>query len=258
MDKKILIIGESCVDRFVYGVAQDRKCPEAPVFILTPSGSTENPGMAKNTLANVESLIVDNKDIRCDLITNQQNIIKERFIDAGSNYLLLRVDHNEGSVDRVSPEKIHKDKLGQYDVIVISDYNKGFLHEDDIEYICENHDSTFIDTKKILGNFCLSAKYININNFEYSKSQPFINENLFRDKLIVTMGGAGCRFFDQIYPVEKVEVKDQVGAGDTFVASLAVKYLLTGKGDIIESIKFANACATDVVKRKGVVVPAIF
>ena len=213
--------------------------------------------MAKNTLSNTLEIVKNaGEKITCDLITNDQKIIKERFIDKASNYLLLRVDHNETNVNRISREKINKDKLQQYSAIIISDYNKGFLHEDDIEYICKNHDTTFIDTKKILGDFCSGAKYININNFEYSKSQPFIDENLFKTKLIMTMGGAGCKHLDQIYPVEKVEVKDQVGAGDTFVSALAVKYILT-KGNIIESIKFANKCATNVVKRKGVVVPEL-
>ena len=38
-----------------------------------------------------------------------------------------------------------------YDLIIISDYNKGFLLEEDIEHICSNHTNVFIDTKKILG-----------------------------------------------------------------------------------------------------------
>tara|TARA_Y100000310_G_C20561772_1_gene753429 strand:- start:85 stop:870 length:786 start_codon:yes stop_codon:yes gene_type:complete len=251
MNKKILVIGESCTDRFVYGVSQDRKCPEAPAFILTPAEISENPGMARNTLANVEALGVE-----CDIITNEQEIVKERFIDKSSNYLLLRVDRGENSIRRVALERIHEDKLRQYDAIIISDYNKGFLHEDDIEYICKSNHMTFIDTKKILGYFCEQARYININNLEYSKSQPFIDEKLFNEKLIVTMGEAGCKFRGIVYPVEEVEVIDRVGAGDTFIASLVVKYLATGGNDISESIKFANSCATDVVKRRGVVVPA--
>ena len=39
---KILVIGESCIDKFVYGFLQDRKCPEAPAFILSPNHIIEN------------------------------------------------------------------------------------------------------------------------------------------------------------------------------------------------------------------------
>ena len=245
---KILVIGESCIDRFVYGAVQDRKCPEAPAFIFSPSKNIENCGMAANTQANVKSLGVE-----CDIITSSEEIIKERFVDKTSNYLLLRVDYNENPVKRISRSKISVEKINEYDAIIISDYNKGLLEEDDIEYICKNHKLTFLDTKKILGDFCLSSTYININNFEYIKSQPFIDENLFYEKLVMTLGPRGCKYKDKIYPAEKIEVIDQVGAGDTFVAALAVKFL--EKFNINDSINFANSCATQVVRRKGVVTP---
>lgn len=242
---KILVIGESCTDRFVYGHVQDRKCPEAPAFILSPSSTSENAGMAANTQANVKSL-----GVHCDIITNLEQIIKERLVDVNSNYLLLRVDHNENSVNRIDRTNISPEKLSEYEAIIISDYNKGFLSESDIQYICQNHKLVFLDTKKILGDFCLNAKYININNFEYRKSQPFINEEYFYEKLIITLGPKGCQHKDKIYPVKKIEVIDQVGAGDTFIASLAVKF--TKNPDIAKAIRFANSCATEVVKKRGV------
>ena len=31
------------------------------------------------------------------------------------------------------------------DAIVISDYDKGFLNEEDIQWICENNNNVFID-----------------------------------------------------------------------------------------------------------------
>ena len=55
---------------------------------------------------------------------------------------------------------------------------------------------------------------------------------------------------DTIYPVETVEVKDMVGAGDTFISALCLEYLVSN--NIHSSIKFANTCATKVVQLKGV------
>ncbi len=70
-------------------------------------------------------------------------------------------------------------------------------------------------------------------------------------KLILTLGHKGCRYkVMKIYAVEKVEIKDLCGAGDTFMASLCVKYLKNS--DIVQSIDFANECATEVVQEKGV------
>ena len=42
----ILVIGDSCIDIFIYGDI-DRVCPEAPVPVFKPTSQTENPGMAK-------------------------------------------------------------------------------------------------------------------------------------------------------------------------------------------------------------------
>jgi sugar/nucleoside kinase (ribokinase family) len=64
------------------------------------------------------------------------------------------------------------------------------------------------------------------------------------------MGGEGCRFEGINFPVEKVEVKDSSGAGDSFMAALIIKYL--DSEDIITSIKFANKLASQIVKQRGV------
>ena len=94
----------------------------------------------------------------------------------------------------------------------------------------------------------MDATYININNFEYSKSEAIIDKTAFYEKLVITLGPKGCKYKDDIYSVEKTEVIDQVGAGDTFIAALTVKFLENNQID--ESIKFANSCATKAVKKK--------
>ena len=45
--KKILVIGDSCIDEFIYGKS-DRLCPEAPVPIFIPTKIISNGGMALN------------------------------------------------------------------------------------------------------------------------------------------------------------------------------------------------------------------
>jgi D-beta-D-heptose 7-phosphate kinase/D-beta-D-heptose 1-phosphate adenosyltransferase len=63
------------------------------------------------------------------------------------------------------------------------------------------------------------------------------------------MGGDGCEFNGKIYPVDKVEVLDVSGAGDTFIAALAHKF--TRESDIDKAINFANYCASQVVQMRG-------
>ena len=50
------------------------------------------------------------------------------------------------------------------------------LKESDIEFICSKHDCTFLDTKKILGDWCKDVKFIKINIHEYDRTKRFINK----------------------------------------------------------------------------------
>jgi D-beta-D-heptose 7-phosphate kinase/D-beta-D-heptose 1-phosphate adenosyltransferase len=67
---------------------------------------------------------------------------------------------------------------------------------------------------------------------------------------LVTLGSRGCKFQNKIYPVDKVEIKDMSGAGDTFISCLVVEMIKSG--DIDESINEANRSATIIVQQKGV------
>ena len=51
----IYLSGISCIDKFIY-CDINRICPEAPVPVLQPVHEWENPGMAANVVANLESL----------------------------------------------------------------------------------------------------------------------------------------------------------------------------------------------------------
>ncbi|HAS85068.1 MAG TPA: hypothetical protein DCS23_03310 [Candidatus Yonathbacteria bacterium] len=239
--KKILIVGESCRDVFVYCKA-NRLCPDIPVPALSIVNQTENPGMAMNVERNVRS-IFDN----CDIVTNEgwENVTKTRYMHLESNHMFIRVD-TDHVIPRIDIKRVPLD----YDIIAISDYNKGFLTEEDIKYLCENHDNVFIDTKKILGDWANKVKFVKINNFEYERSKDFIPKAL-DGKIIYTKGESGACFNGKIYPVrEKVEVNDVSGAGDSFFAALLVKYAETE--DIEEAIIFANECASIAVQHKGV------
>jgi len=239
--KKILVIGDSCRDIFIYCDA-NRLCPDVPVPVLNVVSQTENGGMAKNVQRNIQS------HIDCDIVTNKNwnDITKTRYVHSSTNHMFFRVDspHN---LDRIKLENIDLN----YELIVVSDYDKGFLKEDDIQFICKNHENVFLDTKKILGEWAKDAKYIKINNFEYQKSQEFIVGDL-KKKVIRTRGGDGCEFQGKTYSVERVEVKDTSGAGDSFMSGLVIEYLRSK--DIEKSINFANKCASEVVKHRGVTI----
>ena len=241
---KILIIGDSCIDKFIYGEC-DRICPEAPVPVFSPINSTKNDGMAKNVFNNFKSL-APNWDI--DFITNPNGIIKTRLVDVKTNQMLLRIDDN----DKCS-RFTGLDKLEEYDAVVISDYNKGFLTEEDIAYIGFKHPNVICDTKKQLGNWCKDLRFIKLNRSEFENNKEFIDENdWILEKLIITLDKDGCMHLGVSYPTEKVEIMDISGAGDTFVASFVYHYL--SHKSISNSIYFAQNCSLEVIEKKGVVV----
>lgn len=250
---RVLVVGDSCKDIFVYGDIT-RISPEAPIPVFVPTHEENNDGMARNVSHNIESLKMD-----ITTITNTSGIVKKRYVENRSGQMVLRVDEHD-YCDRIDKKLLHQIKDNNckpifsastdVDAIIISDYCKGYLEEEDIQWICENNDNVFVDTKKKIGTWIQDADFIKINELEYEKNHELLSESGFEDKLIVTLGSKGCRYGNQIFSVEEVPVKDVSGAGDTFLAGLVCGYL--NNNNIYEAIKFAQKCTTIVVQKHGV------
>ena len=144
---KLLIIGEYCTDRFVYGLC-NRICPEAPVPVFNPVGSKDNEGMAKNVFNNF--LSINKGKYNVDFITNKNHMLKSRIVDVKTNQMLVRIDDNDSCPRFSDMDKVMNE---EYDAIIISDYNKGFLIEEDIEKLVSEFPLSFIDSKKTLGSW---------------------------------------------------------------------------------------------------------
>ena len=137
-----------------------------------------------------------------------------------------------------------------FDAVIISDYDKGFLHEDDIKWICKNNNNVFVDTKKKLGHWINDVDFLKINDLEYESNKDFFENNSIINKTIITRGREGCLFKGDKYPTDDVPVKDISGAGDTFLAGLTTEYIRSK--DILKAIKFAQDCTKIVVQKHGV------
>lgn len=241
--KKILVIGEYGIDKFVYGKIE-RLNPEAPTPVMIPTYEKENFGMAGNVFKNLESV----GEFEVEFLGNPVPAIKTRFVEEKSNYILLRTDEND-SVQRL--EYVPKDYIASFDAVVVSDYNKGFLYPSDISEICSAAKLTFMDTKKPLGTWAMGIDWIKINDKEFKnpKHNPTTMKSIV-NSLIVTSGGNGATYKGKTYPTENANVVDVVGAGDTFMSAF-VYYKLKDK-DIDECIEFANKCSYGAVIRRGV------
>ena len=69
-------------------------------------------------------------------------------------------------------------------------------------------------------------------------------------RIIHTRGADGCDFLGKNFPVERFDIRDTSGAGDSFMAALVAEFLTTS--DIEKSIKAANSAASKVVRTRGV------
>lgn len=241
--KKILVVGEYGIDKFVYGRIE-RLNPEAPTPVLVPTHEKENFGMAGNVFKNLEST----GEFEVEFLGNPVPAIKTRFVEEKSNYILLRTDEND-DVERL--EHIPYTYIASFDAVIISDYNKGFLTPGDIRAIASAAKLSFLDTKKPLDTWAIGIDWIKINDKEFKnpKHNPTVMDSLY-ESLIVTAGGQGAIYKGKTYPTQSTNVIDVVGAGDTFMSAF-VYYKLKGKSTD-QCIEFANRCSYGAVIRRGV------
>jgi len=234
---KILLVGEYCVDEYVYGIT-NRLSPEAPVPVLTPEKTFTTPGMVGNVFKNLKAL---KKGIQIDHVFFKTDI-KTRYVDKITGYQLLRVDTKL----KKELSEIEITNLSDYDAVVIVDYNKGFITKQVIKKIIK-HPLVFVDSKKTDLRMFKNA-IIKVNKKE---STNITNINKYA-KLIITLGEDGALWNNNLFPVSKVPIRDLTGAGDTFLAALCIKYLETK--NIPESIKWANTAASIAVTKPGTAV----
>ena len=245
----VTVIGELCNDIFIYGDAK-RLSPEAPVPVLTHTHVETNMGMAGNVKQNLLSL---NPQIRIILFHQETEIKKTRFVDDKSNHMFLRVDEGEDNIDTFNLNISKTNTIKNSDIVIVSDYNKGFLNEETLIEIGKNSKLSIIDTKKKLTKEIINAfSFIKLNEHEYKTNESISNE--YKDKFIITLGMKGAKHNDIEYPSPSPkQTMDVSGAGDTFTASFILKYRETN--NISESIIFANLMASIVVSKRGVTTP---
>ena len=237
----VIVIGDKCTDKYVYGETT-RLSPEQPVPVLDKTKIEEKPGMAANTEMNLKAFGVNTV-----LLSQREEIIKTRFVDSNSGYQLMRLDETP-KVSRIANAELKMAFMHMNpDAIVVSDYDKGYLSEDDLWIICNNiNRPVFVDTKK-RRLFQKDNVYWKINKKEHDE---LVQENIpdLRN-LIVTLGSGGATWNGMIYKPQPVKVFDVCGAGDTFLAALVYKFLETRSME--NAINYANKAAAISVTHPG-------
>jgi len=236
MSNNILLIGEHCIDVYHYGKCS-RLNPEAPVPILNEEYIRKIEGMASNVKNNLVNL-----GFKIDHYKNEEIIEKHRLVDLNYKQQLLRYDI-ENKLKKIEVKHIE----GDYDIVIISDYDKGLITRNVAEYICNKYKDKpiFVDSKK-KDLTCYSNCFLKINDNEYNNLKSYNKSNC---ELIITKGRFGATYKFKNYPAEKVDVYDVCGAGDVFLAGLVYGY--SKSKDIIEGIKIANKLASISVSKFG-------
>jgi len=243
---KILVIGETCVDKFVYCNAK-RLSPEAPVPVLNPLYTVNNPGMAGNTFENVKVLA---PDATMASITQKDTITKTRYVEEKSNHMFLRVDEGEKFDCQFQWGMFADSSIAEADIVIVSDYNKGFLTNADLKEIARKSKLSILDSKRQLTNNIIEGfTFVKLN-----ESERLNNPDLTTDNIITTLGKKGAEYknvlFESPNPQDTIDVS---GAGDTFTAAFIVKYYQLK--DERTAIQFANRKASEVVSQRGVATP---
>lgn len=242
----ILVIGEKCKDKFIY-CKVPRFSPEAPVPVLNTIEVIENDGMSGNV---VKNLIALNDQLKITHWFQDELITKTRFVEKKSNHMFLRFDEGEDKISKIDLNDENISLIQEYDITIVSDYDKGYMTDEDILKIGENSKLSILDSKrKLTKEIVGSYTFIKLN-----EKEAIQNKDILSDNVIVTLGSKGTKYSDIIFPSpDPQETIDVSGAGDTFTASFILKYAETGYAT--DSIMYANKMAAIVVGKRGVATP---
>ncbi len=283
-DIKVLLIGDFMVDQYIF-CSSTRMSPEAPVPVLEPDDEFIVPGGAGNVALNMSKLGAsvsclgyigsDSQGSELKKLLNNQKINTEHLHQISDLTTIKRRYYNNGKqVLRVDYEKVLEDwcpdtssiKFDDYDVVILSDYDKGVLNNTWFSNI--KNENIFVDPKKDDLSFYSNAKIItpNLNELEKASKLKIDNndtlvevcksiiEKTNLEYIIAKKGENGMTvvgrdgFLSHIN-AHQVNNPDVTGAGDTVIAVLSLAYFKTK--NIEKSAIIANAAAAVVVGKKG-------
>lgn len=302
---KILVLGDVMWDEYIYGDA-NRISPEAPVPVVLMQKESRSPGGAFNVLKNLIDL-----DVKCSIAgvvgddengksiqqavsgfglenhflwtaTDRPTTIKTRIL--ARNQQLLRVDREySGAIfDSLQKEILAKLEtvIGDYNAVVLSDYDKGMLTSNMIEgikNICRQK-GVFISVDPQVRNFrsYKNAGIMTPNEKEASSGLDMplpqndeeamelgieIVRQLQLDSLLLTRSAKGVLLIEKaatggnvlchFIPTVAREVFDVSGAGDSVIAVYTALYA-SGVMPIVAAL-LSNIAGGIVVGRLGTV-----
>ena len=287
----ILVVGDVMLDRYWDGPTR-RISPEAPVPIVRVEASEERPGGAGNVVRSIaalggdcalvgilgddesgkrveELLISDKVLLKCIHDQAGETVAKLRVLSRNQQLIRLDFESHFSAQSISSLTENACNMLEEYDVLVLSDYQKGALNnvKQIISAARAINIPVFVDPKgddfkKYKGVTAITPNHsefiavvgdCNTENAFAEKGMNLLNE-LNLEALIITRSEKGVTLIKKTGEIENYsarakEVFDVTGAGDTFISVVATSYAAGSSFE--EAVSFANAAASVVVGKLG-------
>ena len=288
---RVLVAGDVMLDRYWSG-SSSRISPEAPVPVVNVSDCVDRAGGAANVALNIASLgasvtltgivgedeaagilsrLLEEKGIQQDFVTEPgyKTITKLRVLSRHQQ--LIRLDFEDSSAE-FNTEVFHSailKSISDYDVLVLSDYNKGSLqHVQPVIKAARKAgvhvlvDPKGSDFEKYRGASLITPNLSEFeaitgqsaNDHELDDKASALRKQLALDALLVTRSERGMTLVQEgkesvTVPTKAREVYDVTGAGDTVIGVLAAS--IAAGADIESAVVMSNIAAGIVVGRLG-------
>jgi D-beta-D-heptose 7-phosphate kinase / D-beta-D-heptose 1-phosphate adenosyltransferase len=293
--RRVLVLGDAILDEYLVGDC-GRISPEAPVPVLKVSASKRTLGGAANTAANIASLgghasliaLVGNDDAgrvlrECasdagiDLLAvdhGQRTLRKTRVVARQQQIVRLDYEDEQNMPNESEILELFEARISESDIVIISDYAKGFLspslchaiieraHQAGRQVIvdprpqnrdcyngCDYLTPNWRESRALLGLPDAEATDDNVNVVARALASGF------GTNVVLTLGPQGILFCSRnateqfALPTLAKEVFDVSGAGDTVVAAFALGR--ASGADHPTAVALANKAASIVVGKFG-------
>jgi len=299
---RVLIIGDLILDRY-YFTEVNRISPEAPVQVANFKSEERRLGGAANVALNFSALGA--KTILVGLVGNDENakilekMVKEKDISLekvsisdfhtisktriiSKKQQMLRIDfERENYLQKTETSnkllKILRKNIGKIDLIIISDYKKGTLNHQIINFLKNSKKYVAIDTKSIAfrdfegfslvkPNFSESKELMKIlgDATDYKNTNEDLEkigktlQKKFKSHFLITRGETGASYIgEKIYHsnIPSSSIYDSTGAGDTCLAIFSLLNFLKYPPE--ESLRLMNFAAKITVSNLGTYSPTL-
>ncbi len=246
-NKRVVIVGDSCVDLYWVGVVSGLSA-EAPVPVVKQTSSLALPGMA----GNVQKLLQDLGGVETQLVLgpNPHLPIKNRLVTEDGTQL-ARWDVEDWCTPIPDGTTLIED-VGATSAVIISDYGKGAVDArlvKELRTFSEGSDvPLFVDTKSDpfvwigLPNVTLFP-----NALEYAQWKAHYD---WMPSVVYKHGASGMTYLEYgeakfSVPARATQVKNVCGAGDSVLAAFT-HAIVTGRSPE-DAMYFAADCAGSFV-----------